>query len=136
MPPTSTSSGILPKRRWPISSAPAAAIEPSRAPAAVEASRAAPPTRAIGAELALETTATYAAPPLDDDSAIDELAFVLATEHLSTLEKIALLEQWRYDMLLRDMASAEGLCAGRESGAFLQQINKALLYLGDGRCWH
>jgi hypothetical protein len=75
-------------------------------------------------------------PALDDESAIDELAFVLATEHLSLLEKISLLEQWRYDMLLRDVAASEGLSEGRDSGALLQQVSKALLYLAAGQCRH
>jgi hypothetical protein len=84
---------------------------------------------------ALARPAASATPALDDDGAIDELAFVLATEHLSRLEKIALLEQWRYDMLLRDVACGEGLGDGRDSGALLQQVSKALLYL-DARCRH
>jgi hypothetical protein len=71
-----------------------------------------------------------AAPPIDDHStAIDELAFVLATDHLSTLEKIWLLEQWRYDMFLLDMAAGEGFGTPSDDGVLLQQVNKALLQL-------
>jgi hypothetical protein len=81
--------------------------------------------------------ATNAAPPIDDGgTAIDELAFLLATDHLSTLEKVWLLEQWRYDMLLLDVAASEGLGAVRDDGALLQQINKALLLLARNRLRH
>jgi hypothetical protein len=81
--------------------------------------------------------ATNAAPPIDDSAAaIDELAFLLATDHVSTLEKVWLLEQWRYDMLLLDVAATEGLGAVRDDGALLQQINKALLLLGRDRLRH
>ncbi len=77
------------------------------------------------------------APPIDDgSSAIDELAFLLATDHLSTLEKIGLLEQWRYDMLLLDVASGEGLGSVRDDGVLLQQISKALLLLARHRFRH
>jgi hypothetical protein len=80
---------------------------------------------------------TQAAPAIDESSAaIDELAFVLATDQLSTLEKIWLLEQWRYDMLLLDLAAGEGLGADRGSGVLLQQINKALLLLARQRVRH
>jgi hypothetical protein len=78
-----------------------------------------------------------AAPPIDDHAAaIDELAFVLATDRLSTLEKVWLLEQWRYDMLMLEVASGEGLAAQRDDGALLQQINKALLLLARQRSRH
>jgi hypothetical protein len=81
--------------------------------------------------------ATNAAPPIDDGgTAIDELAFLLATDHLSTLEKVWLLEQWRYDMLLLDVAASEGLGAVRDDGALLQQISKALLLLARNRLRH
>jgi hypothetical protein len=81
------------------------------------------------------SSAARTAPPIDDNSAaIDELAFLLATDHLSTLEKIAMLEQWRYDMLLLDVASGEGLAAGKEDGVLLQQITKALLLLARPQC--
>jgi hypothetical protein len=77
------------------------------------------------------------APPIDDNStAIDELAFLLATDHLSTIEKIGLLEQWRYDMLLLDVASGEGLGSRSDDGVPLQQINKALSLLARYRCRH
>jgi hypothetical protein len=134
MPGTVASRSVRSARARPTPGG-AAAIHPSRMPTPKRA----PPAAAIDLDALLEALAApvaYAAPPLDDESAIDELAFVLATEHLSMLEKISLLEQWRYDMLLRDVASAEGLCEGRESGALLQQINKALLYLDDRRCTH
>lgn len=76
-------------------------------------------------------SAVQAAPAIDASATgIDELAFLLATDHLSTLEKIWLLEQWRYDMLLLDVASGEGLLGtARDDGALLQQVNKALLLL-------
>jgi hypothetical protein len=77
------------------------------------------------------------APPIDDSStAIDELAFLLATDHLSTLEKIGMLEQWRYDMLLLDVASGEGLGTARDNGVLLQQISKALSLLARHRFRH
>lgn len=73
---------------------------------------------------------TAAAPPIDfSTSSIDELAYVLATDRLSTNQKIALLEQWHYDMLQLDIASGEGLGATRDDSVPLQQINKALLQL-------
>jgi hypothetical protein len=77
-----------------------------------------------------------AVPPIDDiGRPIDELAFVLATDHLSTLEKIWLLEHWRYDALLVENGANEGLAGGRQADATLfQVINKALLQL-DGRQW-
>ena len=134
MPGTVALRGIRPARRWLIPGAGPTAIEPSRVPLPEQGTTAAVDLDALAA--ALSTPAPSAVPPLDDDSAVDELAFVLATEHLSMLEKIAMLEQWRYDMLLRDVASSEGLGEGRESGALLQQINKALLYLGDRHCRH
>jgi hypothetical protein len=76
------------------------------------------------------SSAAHAAPAIDDNTTgIDELAFLLATDHLSTLEKIWLLEQWRYDMLLLEVAASEGLGSTRDDGALLQQVNKALLTL-------
>lgn len=71
-------------------------------------------------------------PPIDDiGRPIDELAFVLATDHLSTLEKIWLLEHWRYDALLVENGATEGLGGGTEAedDALLQVISKALLQL-------
>src|SRR5262245_45661660 len=57
-------------------------------------------------------------PPIDDiGRPIDELAFVLATDHLSTLEKIWLLEQWRYDALLVENGATEGLGVEQTDGA-------------------
>jgi hypothetical protein len=85
----------------------------------------------------IESLALAGAPPIDDGSAaIDELAFLLATDHLSTLEKIGLLEQWRYDMLLLDVASGEGLGTRSDAGVPLQQINKALSLLARHRYRH
>ena len=55
---------------------------------------------------------------------------MLATDHWSTLEKIWLLEQWRYDMLLLEVAGGEGFGAEPNDAALLQQISKALLQLG------
>jgi hypothetical protein len=72
-----------------------------------------------------------AAPPIDDnEAAIDELAFVLATDHWSVLEKIWLLEQWRYDTLLLEVAGGEGFVTEPDDAALLQQICNALLHLG------
>jgi hypothetical protein len=69
-------------------------------------------------------------PPIDDiGRPIDELAFVLATDHLSITEKVRMLEQWRYDELLMQNGATEGLGCERADGALLQQINKALLRL-------
>jgi hypothetical protein len=70
-------------------------------------------------------------PPIDDiGRPIDELAFVLATDHLSTLEKIWLLEHWRYDALLVENGATEGLAGGQQpDGALFQVISKALLQL-------
>jgi hypothetical protein len=83
------------------------------------------------------TAVPRGAPPIDDSStAIDELAFLLATDHLSTLEKIGLLEQWRYDVLLLDVASGEGFGSARDDGVLLQQISKALLLLARHRFRH
>ena len=90
----------------------------------------------------LETVALDAAPamfadgvpPIDDiGRPIDELAFVLATDHLSLTEKVRMLEQWRYDQLLMQNGATEGLGCERGDGALLQQINKALLRLHQ-RC--
>jgi hypothetical protein len=135
VPRTGASRGLRPGRRWPISGPGSAAIDPPRALPS-ERTRSAAETEVDALLTALATPPPYSVPPLDDDGAIDELAFVLATEHLSMLEKISLLEQWRYDVLLRDVASSEGPGDGREPGASLQQIGKALLYLGDRRCRH
>jgi hypothetical protein len=129
MPATVASRAIRPLRRRS-----SGGVEPAASVTPVQTSAAHLDLDALSAALAIP--ASSAIPPLDDDSAIDELAFLLATEHLSMLEKITLLEQWRYDMLLRDVASGEGLAEGRDSGALLQQLNKALLYLGDRRCRH
>ncbi len=72
----------------------------------------------------------HTVPPIDDiGQPIDELAFVLATDHLSTLEKIWLLEHWRYDALLLENGATEGLAGEETDGALLQQITKALLQL-------
>jgi hypothetical protein len=82
------------------------------------------------------STGTFAdgVPPIDDIGApIDELAFVLATDHLTTLEKIRMLEQWRYDELLMQNGATEGLGCERADGVLLQQISRALLRL-DHRC--
>jgi len=73
-------------------------------------------------------------PPIDEiGPPIDELAFVLATDHLTTVEKVRMLEQWRYDELLMQNGATEGLGCGRADGALLQQISRALLRL-DGHC--
>lgn len=73
-------------------------------------------------------------PPIDDiGPPIDELAFVLATDHLTTFEKIRMLEQWRYDELLMQNGATEGLGCERADGVLLQQISRALLRL-EGRC--
>ena len=135
MPVPVASRAVRSLRRWPSGGG----------TPAVDASRVIP-ERAFAAQIDIDalsaalatpsTSAMSAVPPLDDESAIDELAFVLATEHLSVLEKVSLLEQWRYDMLLRDVASDEGFCEGHDSGVLLQQVSKALLYLGDRRCRH
>jgi hypothetical protein len=91
----------------------------------------------LPATLALdESMTTFAAgvPPIDDiGRPIDELAFVLATDHLSVLDKIRMLEQWRYDELLMQNGATEGLGCERADGALLQQISKALLAL-DRAC--
>ena len=82
------------------------------------------------------STGTFAdgVPPIDDIGApIDELAFVLATDHLTTIEKVRMLEQWRYDELLMQNGATEGLGCERADGVLLQQISRALLRL-DGRC--
>ena len=69
-------------------------------------------------------------PPIDDiGPPIDELAFVLATDHLTMMEKIRMLEQWRYDELLMQNGATEGLGCERADGVLLQQINRALLRL-------
>jgi hypothetical protein len=74
----------------------------------------------------IESLALAGAPPIDDGSAaIDELAFLLATDHLSTL-----------DMLLLDVASGEGLGTRSDAGVPLQQINKALSLLARHRYRH
>jgi hypothetical protein len=89
------------------------------------------PFRTLPSMDAIETPAANAAPPIDDSAAaIDELAFLLARDHLSTLEKIWLLEQWRYDLLLLDVAATEGFGVQRDDAVLLQQVNKALLLLG------
>ncbi|HET8699244.1 MAG TPA: hypothetical protein VFO94_17295, partial [Gammaproteobacteria bacterium] len=89
-------------------------------------------------DLRLDTVALDAAagmfvdgvPPIDDiGRPIDELAFVLATDHLTVTEKVRMLEQWRYDELLMQNGATEGLGCERADGALLQQINKALLRL-------
>jgi hypothetical protein len=83
------------------------------------------------------STGTFAdgVPPIDDIGApIDELAFVLATDQLSTLEKIRMLEQWRYDELLMQNGATEGLGCERADGVLLQQISRALLRLDH--CCH
>jgi len=73
-------------------------------------------------------------PPIDDiGPPIDELAFVLATDHLTTVEKVRMLEQWRYDALLMQNGATEGLGCEHADGVLLQQISRALLRL-DGRC--
>jgi len=73
-------------------------------------------------------------PPIDDSvPPLDELAFVLATDHLTTVEKIRMLEQWRYDELLMQNGATEGLRCERADGVLLQQISRALLRL-DSRC--
>jgi hypothetical protein len=70
-------------------------------------------------------------PAIDEHAAaIDELAFVLATEQLSVCEKVRILEQWRYDMLLIDVAATEGLGTQRDEAPPLQQISKMLSLLG------
>jgi hypothetical protein len=90
----------------------------------------------VGAPTAQEGT-VYDVPPIDDiGRPIDELAFVLATDHLSTLEKIVLLEQWRYDALLLENGATEGLGDDEASGGLLQYINKALLLLEGRRVRH
>jgi hypothetical protein len=63
--------------------------------------------------------------------AIDALAYVLATDSLSTRDKIGLLEQWRYDAVLLQVGASEGLgCAQTDmDSALLQQISKVLLRL-------
>ena len=89
------------------------------------------------APLVLSAAGTFAegVPPIDDiGRPIDELAFVLATDHLTTIEKIRMLEQWRYDELLMQNGATEGLGCERGDGALLQQISKALLRLD--RRWH
>jgi hypothetical protein len=69
-------------------------------------------------------------PAIDEHaSAIDELAFVMAAEELSTRDKVRLLEQWRYDSLLIDLAAAEGLGAQRDDASPLQEISKILSLL-------
>jgi hypothetical protein len=104
---------------------------------AARGARAPLPSWSLPSEEASAPQATCAAPPIDDSAAaIDELAFLLATDHLSTLEKIWLLEQWRYDMLLLDVAATEGFGAERNDGALLQQVNKALLRLARARRPH
>jgi len=95
-------------------------------------------SRAPAGEPSAAELALGGAPPIDDRAtAIDELAHVLATDHLSTLEKVRLLEQWRYDVLLREVGAAEGLPSNPEDGVLLQQINRTLLLLrivlGDPR---
>jgi hypothetical protein len=88
------------------------------------------PSAEEGVDLPSTTYGAPGAPAIDNSTTgIDELAFLLATDHLSTLEKISLLEQWRYDMLLLDVAAGEGLGSTRDDGALLQQVNKALLLL-------
>src|SRR6185436_5450290 len=73
-------------------------------------------------------------PPIDDiGPPIDELAFVLATDHLTTIEKVRMLEQWRYDELLMQNGATEGLGCEHADGVLLQQINRALLRM-EGRC--
>jgi len=58
-------------------------------------------------------------PPIDDIGApIDELAFVLATDHLTTVEKVRMLEQWRYDELLMQNGATEGLDASAPTACF------------------
>jgi len=70
-------------------------------------------------------------PAIDETApAMDELAFLLATERLSTRDKVRLLEQWHYDMLLLDVAAAEGLGAQCDDAFPLQQISKMLSLLG------
>jgi hypothetical protein len=63
--------------------------------------------------------------------AIDELAYVLSTDRLSTRDKIGLLEQWRYDAVLLQVGASEGFgCAQTDTdSALLQQISKVLLRL-------
>jgi hypothetical protein len=105
--------------------------------AATRLTRAPRPFWNLPSDESVEPAAASAAPPIDDSAAaIDELAFLLATDHVSTLEKVRLLEQWRYDMLLLDVAATEGLGAQRDDGALLQQINKALLLLDRTKLRH
>ena len=74
-----------------------------------------------------------AVPPIDEiGPPIDELAFVLAADHLTTVQKVRMLEQWRYDELLMQNGATEGLGCERADGALLQQISRALLRLDDG----
>ena len=84
-----------------------------------------------------EEATLHRVPPINDiGRPIDELAFVLATDHLSTLEKIVLLEQWRYDALLVENGATEGLGDDEASGGLLQHISKALIQLESRRLHH
>jgi hypothetical protein len=88
--------------------------------------------QALAVQLASGTFAE-GAPAIDQTvSPIDELAFVLASDHLTMAQKVQLLQQWRYDELLLQNGATEGLGCERADGGLLQQISKALLRL-DGR---
>ncbi|HEX5049219.1 MAG TPA: hypothetical protein VFX89_19060 [Gammaproteobacteria bacterium] len=96
------------------------------------ASAVAADARALAAELATESSAEDV-PAIDDlVSPIDELAFVLAADHLTTSEKVRVLQQWRYDELLVQNGATEGLGCERADGRLFQQISRALLRL-EGR---
>ncbi len=73
----------------------------------------------------------FEAGPTDASRAIDELAHVLATDRLSIAAKVALLEQWRYDVLLRDVGANEGLGSAATDTMLLQQLTKVLLVLAE-----
>jgi hypothetical protein len=66
---------------------------------------------------------------------LDALAFLVASE-LTIGEKIARLRQWRYDMLLLEIADTEGFGAGGNGTGMLEHVSKVLLHLERSRPTH
>ncbi|NNE24179.1 MAG: hypothetical protein HKN11_16380 [Rhizobiales bacterium] len=62
-------------------------------------------------------------------SEFDAPEHVLAAQDLTTKQKIDILQQWQYDATEESVASEEGM--GDSPSQILQQINNALLALGD-----